>query len=158
MYRVGFAKDIHRLVKNRPLILGGVNIPFELGEDAHSDGDVIYHALSEALLGSLALGDLGTFYPPSDDRFLNIDSSFFVKDCYLKVKEKGYSLVNIDISINLEKPKLKPYLQVMRNNISSLLGIDVNNISIKAMTNENVDAVGESKAVEAYCYLLIKKN
>ncbi|MGM9874111.1 MAG: 2-C-methyl-D-erythritol 2,4-cyclodiphosphate synthase [Bacilli bacterium] len=158
MFRVGFAKDIHRLVKGRPLILGGVTIPFELGEDAHSDGDVVYHSLSEAMLGSLALGDLGTFYPTDDDKYLNIDSSYFVKGCYKKVLDKGYSIVNIDISINLEKPKLKPYLQNMRENISSLLEIDIKNISIKAMTNEKLDSVGENKAVESYCYLLIKKN
>lgn len=158
MYRIGFAKDIHRLVKGRPLILGGVHIPFELGEDAHSDGDVVYHALSEALLGSLALGDLGTFYPPSDDKYLNLDSSYFVKDCFNKIKNRGYSIVNIDISINLEKPKLKSYLQNMKENISSLLEIDIDDISIKAMTNEKLDAVGKLEAVEAYCYLLIKKN
>ena len=158
MYRIGFAKDIHRLVKGRPLILGGVHIPFELGEDAHSDGDVVYHALSEALLGSLALGDLGTFYPPSDDKYLNLDSSYFVKDCFNKIKNRVYSIVNIDISINLEKPKLKSYLQNMKENISSLLEIDTDDISIKAMTNEKLDAVGKLEAVEAYCYLKKKKN
>lgn len=158
MYKIGFAKDIHRLVKNRKLILGGVLIPFELGEEAHSDGDVVFHALSEAILGALALGDLGSFYPDNDNKYLNIDSSYFVNDVYSKMDNLGFMVSNIDISIGLEKPKLKDYLLKMRQNISQLLNVDIDCVSVKAMSNEKLDAVGKSEAVEAYCIVLLKQK
>lgn len=158
MYKIGFAKDIHRLVKNRKLILGGVLIPFDLGEEAHSDGDVVFHALSEAILGALALGDLGSFYPDNDNKYLNIDSSYFVNDVYSKMDNLGFMVSNIDISISLEKPKLKDYLIKMRQNISQLLNVNFDCVSIKAMSNEKLDAVGKSEAVEAYCIVLLKQK
>ena len=102
MYRIGFSKDIHELVENRKLILAGIVIPFDKGEKAHSDGDVVIHALSEAILGALALGDLGTHFPDNDDKYLNIDSSIILKEVDAMMKEKGYQINNIDISISLE--------------------------------------------------------
>ena len=130
--RIGFASDIHRLVEGRKLILAGVIVPFELGELAHSDGDVVYHALAESILGALALGDLGTHFPDSNDKYKDIDSSILVKEVVSLMKKEGYIIGNIDISITLEKPKLKNYISEMRNNIARLLETDVKNVSVKA--------------------------
>lgn len=156
-FKIGFSKDIHRLVSNRKLILGGVNIPFDLGEDAHSDGDVVYHALAESILGALALGDLGTFYPPENDEFKNVNSSFFVLDVVKKMEERGYSVSNVDICISLEKPKLKDFFPLMKKNVASLLKTHIENVSIKAMSNEKLDSIGLGLAVEATSIILLTK-
>lgn len=157
MYRIGFSKDIHRLVEGRKLILGGVIIPHPVGELAHSDGDVLYHALAESILGALALGDLGTHFPDNSDETLNIDSSLIVKQVVKMMKEKGYVVNNIDLFISLEQPKLKNYIPQMRNNISSLLEVEPSQVSLKAGTNEKVGPVGTLEAVEAYSTVLLKK-
>lgn len=156
-YRVGFSKDIHRLVSNRKLIIGGVVIPFELGEEAHSDGDVLYHALAESILGALALGDLGTHFPDTSDETLNMDSSLIVKSVVQKMKNKGYAVNNVDIFISLEKPKLKDYISEIRNNIAILLEVSLDQVSVKAGTNEKMGPVGEGKAIEATSMILLKK-
>ncbi len=158
MYRIGFAKDIHCLKENRPLILGGVKIPFSRGLEGHSDADVVLHAVTESIFGALAVGDLGSHFPTNDDRYLNLDSSFFVKEAYRIMKEKGYSINNIDVMIVAEKPKLSPYIQVMRENIASLLHTDIDNISIKAGTNEGNDALGRNEAIEATSIVMLKKD
>ena len=156
--RIGFASDIHRLVENRKLILAGVVVPFELGELAHSDGDVVYHALAESILGALALGDLGTHFPDSDDKYKDIDSSILVKEVVSLMKKEGYVIGNIDISITLEKPKLKNYISEMRNNIARLLETDVKNVSVKAGTNEKLDEIGKGLAVKAESIVLLKEK
>ena len=156
--RIGFASDIHRLVEGRKLILAGVVVPFELGELAHSDGDVVYHALAESILGALALGDLGTHFPDSDDKYKDIDSSILVKEVVSLMKKEGYTIGNIDISITLEKPKLKDYISEMRNNIARLLGTDVKNVSVKAGTNEKLDEIGKGLAVKAESIVLLKEK
>lgn len=156
-YRVGFSKDIHRLVPNRKLIIGGVVIPFELGEEAHSDGDVLYHALAESILGALALGDLGTHFPDTSDETLNMDSSLIVKSVVQMMKNKGYAVNNVDIFISLEKPKLKDYMSEIRNNIATLLEVSLDQVSVKAGTNEKMGPVGEGKAIEATSMILLKK-
>ena len=156
--RIGFASDIHRLVEGRKLILAGVVVPFELGELAHSDGDVVYHALAESILGALALGDLGTHFPDSDDKYKDIDSSILVKEVVSLMKKEGYIIGNIDISITLEKPKLKNYISEMRNNIARLLETDVKNVSIKAGTNEKLDEIGKGLAVKAESIVLLKEK
>lgn len=158
MYRVGFSKDIHRLVEKRPLILGGVNIPFHLGELAHSDGDVVYHAISEAVLGALALGDLGKYFPPEDDSYAGIDSALIMKKAISLMNDKGYQLVNLDVHILLEKPRLYPYIEKMRENIATLFSSDASNISLSAGTNEGVGEVGSNQAVEATAIVLLKKH
>lgn len=159
MYRIGFSRDIHRLEKNnRPFVLGGIKIPYELGNVSHSDGDCLYHALGEALLGALALGDLGTFFPDNDEKYLDMDSSFILKECYLKVKEKGYVINNVDCVIVLEKPRLSGYIQEMRKNIAELLDTDIKNISVKAQTNEKCGEVGTSKAVVCFASVLVRKE
>ena len=156
-YRVGYSKDIHRLVENRKLIIAGVVIPFELGELAHSDGDVLYHALAESILGALALGDLGKHFSDTSKDTLDMDSSLIVKEVVKMMKEKGYQVNNVDIFVSLEKPKLKDYIESIRKNIASLLETEINQVSVKAGTNEGMGAVGEGLAVEASCTILLKR-
>lgn len=157
-YRIGHGEDIHALVEGRKLILGGVNIPFEKGLLGHSDADVVYHALSDALLGAIAGGDIGQLFPTNDPLYDNLDSSIIVKECYRLVKVKGYKINNVDISIAAEKPHLMKYLDEMRNNIAKLLETSIENVSLKAMTNEGFDAVGEGKAIRATAIALIEKE
>jgi len=157
-YRIGHGEDIHALVEGRKLILGGVNIPFEKGLLGHSDADVVYHALSDALLGAIAGGDIGQLFPTNDPLYDNLDSSIIVKECYRLVKAKGYKINNVDISIAAEKPHLMKYLGEMRENIAKLLKTGIENVSLKAMTNEGFDAVGEGKAIRATAIALIEKE
>lgn len=156
--RIGFASDIHALVENRKLILGGVIVPFERGELAHSDGDVLYHALAESILGALALGDLGTHFPDNDNKYKDMDSALIVRSVVKMMNEKGYLVNNVDISISLEKPKLKPYILKMRENVATLLNVDLDRVSIKAGTNEGFDAVGKGEAVKAEAIILLKEK
>lgn len=157
-YRIGASKDIHVLVPDRKLLLAGVHVPYHLGEKAHSDGDVVYHALSEAILGALALGDLGHHFPDTDPTTLNMDSVLIVRYTKEKMIEKGYKVNNVDIFISLEKPKLRDYIEKMCYNISTELDVSLENVSVKAGTNEGIGEVGEGKAVEAYCTILLKKE
>ena len=156
-YRIGSSRDIHTLSLNRKLILGGVHIPYPMGEVAHSDGDVVYHALSEAILGALALGDLGTHFPDNDPNTENMDSAIIVRYVVKKMKEAGYKVNNVDIFISLEEPKLKDYIPKMKYNVSFELDIPYDTVSIKAGTNEGVGPVGEKNAVEATCTILLKR-
>ena len=156
--RIGFASDIHRLVEGRKLILSGVVVPFELGEKAHSDGDVVYHAVAESILGALALGDLGKHFPDSDPKYKDIDSSILVKKVVSLMKEKGYAVNNIDVSIILEKPKLKDYIELMRFNLANLLETAIDNVSIKAGTNEGCGPLGRNEAVKAEAIVLLKEE
>lgn len=157
MDRIGFSKDIHRLVKGRKLILAGVVIPSPVGELAHSDGDVVFHAVSEAILGGLALGDLGKYFPPLDSSIEGIDSAIIVQKIVGLMKEKHYCLGNIDIHILLETPKLAAHIEKMRNNIAQLLETNIENVSITAGTNEGLGEVGKKEAVEASAIVLLRK-
>ena len=156
--RIGFASDIHRLIGGRKLMLGGVNVPHWQGELAHSDGDVVYHALAESILGALALGDLGKHFPDSDPKYKNMDSSIIVKEVVKMMEDKGFEVGNVDISITLQEPKLKPYISQMRDNIAELLKTSVDNVSVKAGTNENLDSVGMRLAVKAESIILLKEK
>ena len=156
--RIGFASDIHRLVEGRKMILAGVVVPCPFGELAHSDGDVVYHAIAESILGALALGDLGSHFPDTDDKYKDIDSSILVKEVVSLMKKEGYQIGNIDVSITLEKPKLKDYIQEMRKNIASLLETDIKNVSVKAGTNEKLDEIGKGFAVKAESIVLLKEK
>lgn len=158
MNRIGFSKDIHRLVEGRKLLLAGVIVPFKKGELAHSDGDVVYHAVAESILGALALGDLGKHFPDTSDDTLNMDSAIIVDYAYKKAKDLGYYIENIDVSISLEKPKLKDYIEDMRNNVAKLLHVDLNQVSVKAGTNEGCGEVGKGEAVEATSIVLLEKK
>ena len=153
--RIGFASDIHQLVENRKLILAGVIIPSPVGEKAHSDGDVVYHALAESILGALALGDLGKHFPDNDDKYLNIDSSLIVKEVVKMMDELGYKVNNIDISITLEKPKLRDRIDEMRSNIAKLLNTDISNVSVKAGTHEKIGPLGNLEAIKAESIVML---
>ena len=155
--RIGFASDIHRLVEGRKLMLAGIHVPANFGEQAHSDGDVVFHACAEAILGALALGDLGTHFPDSDNQYKDIDSSILVKRVVLMMKENGCQINNVDISITLEKPKLKDFIFSMRENLANLLETNIKNVSIKAGTNEGLDALGRGEAVKAEAIVLLKE-
>ena len=157
-YRIGFSKDIHRLVENRKLIIGGVAVPFEKGELAHSDGDVLYHALAESILGALALGDLGKHFPDTSDETLNMDSSVIVSKVVKMMFKKGYEVNNVDIFVSLERPKLKDYIESMRNNVAKLLQVNIDQVSIKAGTNEKCGEVGKGEAIEATSMILLRKK
>ena len=158
MMRMGFSKDIHRLVENRKLMLGGIHVPFELGEAAHSDGDVVYHAVAEAILGALASGDLGKHFPDNDKNTENMDSAIIMESVYKMMDEKGYRLNNLDVFISLERPKLKDYIEDMRKNIANLLHADLSSVSVKAGTNEKMGPVGDGKAVEAYAVVTLESK
>ncbi len=157
-FRVGFSKDIHRLVENRKLIIAGVVIPYTKGELAHSDGDVVYHAVAESIYGALALGDLGSKFPDDSNDTLNMDSSLIVKCAVFDMALNGYEVNNIDIFISLEKPKLKGYIEQMRNNLATLLKVRPSQVSVKAGTNEGCGEVGRGEAIEATAVVLLKKR
>ena len=156
--RIGFGSDVHRLVEGRKLIIAGVVIPSDKGELAHSDGDVLFHALSDAILGALALGDIGIFFPDSSDDTRDMDSSEIVKFVYNKMDEMGYEIGNVDIMISLEKPKLKDYRQHMITNIARLLHTSVENVSVKAGTNEGLDDVGHGLAIKVDAIVLLNNK
>ncbi len=158
MFRIGYASDIHRLVKDRKLVLGGVEIPYEFGLLGHSDADVVIHALGESILGALALGDLGTHFPDTDEKYKGIDSKILLKEIYKLMRNEGYSLGNADVSISLEKPKLKNYIPQMRKILAEILNVDVSAISIKAGTNEGVGPVGHGEACVATSVVLLRKD
>ena len=156
--RIGFGTDIHRLVEGRKLMLAGVHVPAPFGELAHSDGDVIYHASMDAILGALALGDIGKLFPDNDPQYKDIDSSLLFKKVVTLMKEKGYRINNIDVMVTLEKPKLKDYIVEMRNNIANILETSIDNVSVKAGTNEGLDALGRGEAVKAEVIVLLKEE
>jgi 2-C-methyl-D-erythritol 2,4-cyclodiphosphate synthase len=158
MYRIGFGTDIHRLVAGRPLVLGGVVVDSDLGADGHSDADVLMHAAADAVLGALALGDLGTHFPNDEERWRGAESSQFLRHAVKLVGENGYRIANIDSVIDLEKPKLRPHIDAMRANLADALQIEVDLVSIKAKTGEMVGAVGERRAVRAEAVVLIVKS
>jgi 2-C-methyl-D-erythritol 2,4-cyclodiphosphate synthase len=157
MYRIGFGNDIHRLVAGRPLILGGVDIASDLGADGHSDADALTHAITDAIFGALALGDIGAHFPNSDERWRDAESFVFLRFAVGEAKKLGYSVVNVDSTVSLEAPKLRPYVEKMRESLAVALEITHDWISIKAKTGEGVDAVGEKRAVRAEAVVLLEK-
>lgn len=158
MHRIGFGTDIHRLVAGRPLVIGGVKIESDLGADGHSDADVLMHAATDAVLGALAHGDLGTHFPNDEERWRNAESSQFLRYAVDLIKKKGYSVANIDAVIDLERPKLRPHVEAIRANLADALGIDIDQVSVKAKTGEGVDAVGERRAVRAQAIVLVSRE
>lgn len=157
-FRIGNGYDVHRLAEGLTLTLGGVAIPHTKGCVAHSDGDVIIHALCDALLGSLALGDIGHHFPDTSDEFKGIDSKILLQRTYALVQEQGYSLVNADITLLLQAPKIAPYVPQMRQTLASVLGVDVSRVAIKATTGERLGFVGREEGVEAFASVLICKD
>lgn len=155
MYKIGFSKDVHPLVEGRPFILGGIQIDYPKGTLGHSDGDCLLHAIAESILGALALGDLGKFFPDTDPRYKNYDSSLILKEVFDFAKGKGFELINLDCMVSLEKPKLRDYIDQMREKIANVMTVGIERISIKATTFEGLGIVGEGKAIicEAICLL-----
>lgn len=156
--RIGFGYDLHPLIIDRPLVLGGVTIPFEKGLSGHSDADALLHAITDALLGSLALGDIGTHFPDSDPEWKGADSGYLLSSVKEMVSKKGYVIQNVDATIIAEAPKLKPYIDNMRRAIASLLMVDMERVSVKATTNEGMDAVGRKDAIAVHAVVLIGKG
>lgn len=158
MMRIGFGNDIHRLVRGKPLILGGVEIPAELGAEGHSDADALLHAVTDAVLGALALGDIGSHFSDKDERWKDADSVIFLEEAVRIMKEAGYRVGNIDSTISLEKPKLRPHIDAMRENLAKILECDLDWVSVKAKTGEKVDAVGENRAIRVEAVILLAKK
>jgi 2-C-methyl-D-erythritol 2,4-cyclodiphosphate synthase len=154
-FRVGFGNDVHRLVAGRKLILGGVRIPFEKGPAGHSDGDALAHALTDALLGAAALGDIGTHFPDSSPKWRNVSSLLFLRHTRELLEKSGFVIGNIDATISLERPKLAPHILQMRKKVAAALGIKPVQVSVKAKTGEGLGAVGRSEAIRADAVALI---
>ena len=156
--RIGFGTDIHRLVAGRRLVIGGVPIESDLGAHGHSDADVLMHAAADAVLGALALGDLGTHFPTDEERWRNAESSQFLAYAVGLAKEKGFGVGNLDSVVHLERPKLRPHIDAMRANLAAALEIDISQVSVKAKTGEGVDAVGQRLAVSAQAVILLVRQ
>ncbi len=156
--RVGLGYDVHRLVEGRDLILGGVKIPYEKGLLGHSDADVLLHALTDALLGAAALGDIGRHFPDTDERYRGISSLILLEKAYTLVKERGYSLGNADMVIIMQKPKLKEYIPSMEENIAGALSCEKERISVKATTEEGLGFTGQGEGVSAKAIVLLEKS
>ena len=156
--RVGFGFDVHRLKDGRPCVLGGIEIPHHAGPDGHSDADVLIHAICDALLGAASLKDIGYHFPDTDAAFKSIDSKVLLSKVTSLLKEHGYSIGNIDSTLVLERPKIKPHVDEMCHVLAGIMGIDVADVSIKATTNEKLGFIGREEGVTAYAVALVSKN
>jgi len=155
--RIGFGVDVHQLSETHDLFIGGMKIDSDLGAVGHSDADVLIHAICDALLGAANLRDIGFHFSDTDPKFKGIDSKILLSEVVRLISQKGYSVINIDSTVILEKPKLNPHIPAMQKIISELLKVDEDCVSIKATTHEKVDSFGERRAVKAYCVCLLKK-
>ena len=155
--RIGHGYDVHRLVENRALILGGVKIPYELGLDGHSDADVLLHAVSDALLGAAALGDIGKHFPDTDPAYKGADSGELLRIVGQKIAREGYRVSNIDVTMIAQKPKLMDYIPQMRENIASFLGIDVSRVNVKATTEEHLGFTGDGSGMACHAVCLLEE-
>ena len=153
--RIGHGYDVHKLVEGRKLIMGGVEIPYEKGLLGHSDADVLLHAISDALLGAAALGDIGKLFPDTDPQFKGADSLVLMSEVYRHIKEKGYRVVNVDATIIAQRPKMRPHIDAMRSNIAKTLGVDIDCINVKATTEEGMGFTGEGMGISAHAVCLI---
>lgn len=158
MLRIGHGYDVHKLTENRRLILGGMEIPYIKGLLGHSDADVLLHAISDSLLGAAALGDIGCMFPDTDEKYKDADSSILLKAVADRLKENGYSIVNIDATVLAQRPKLKDYIIKMRENISAVLDVSIDCVSIKATTEEGLGFTGSGEGIAAHCIALIEKK
>lgn len=156
--RIGQGIDVHQFAAGRKLIIGGVTIPSDFGLLGHSDADVLYHAVADALLGALALGDIGKHFPDTDASFKDVDSSLLVRKVMSLIRERGYTVSNADANLLLQKPKIAPYVDEMRNNIAALLGVETNRVSVKATTAEKMGFVGRVEGAVALASVLLLKS
>ena len=156
-FRVGLGHDTHRLIAGRPLILGGVRIEHELGLDGHSDADVLLHAITDALLGAAALGDIGELFPNTDPRWANADSAIFVQAALSKLGKLGWKIVNLDCTIHAERPKLSAFKLTIAARVAELLGLAADQVNVKAKTGEKVGPIGRQEAISADAVVLIER-
>ena len=156
--RIGHGYDVHRLVEERKLILGGVEIPYEKGLLGHSDADVLTHALMDALLGAAAMGDIGHLFPDHDDKYLGADSIKLLKAVISRLKEKGYCVSNVDCTVLAQRPKLAPFIPQMRRNLADAMEIDIDCVSVKATTEEGLGFTGEGLGIAAHAVCIIMHN
>ncbi len=156
MIRIGYGYDVHKLCENRKLIIGGVEIPYEKGLLGHSDADVLLHAISDALLGAAALGDIGCLFPDNDPKYKGADSLLLLKEVVSVLKNNGFSVVNIDSTLIAQKPRMRPYIDEMRRNIAAACGVDVNMVSVKATTEEGLGFSGRGEGISAHAVCLIE--
>jgi 2-C-methyl-D-erythritol 4-phosphate cytidylyltransferase/2-C-methyl-D-erythritol 2,4-cyclodiphosphate synthase len=156
--RIGNGYDLHRLVAGRPLILGGVRVPFEKGLEAHSDGDVICHAVTDAVLGAAGAGDIGRHFPDTDPAWKNADSIELLRRAAALVRQAGYTIVNVDVIVIAQKPKLAPHSDAIRGNLAGALGCDASQISVKGKTNEGVDSMGAGESIAAHAVALLARG
>lgn len=154
--RIGHGYDVHRLVEGRSLILGGVRIPFEKGPDGHSDADVLTHAVMDALLGAAAMGDIGKLFPDTDDRYLGADSIALLREVDWWLTEAGYRLGNLDVTVIAQRPKLAPYINQMRQNLAAALRTELQNVSVKATTEEHLGFTGSGEGIAAHAVCLLE--
>ena len=156
--RIGHGYDVHRLKTGRALILGGVTIPYALGLDGHSDADVLTHAIMDALLGAAAAGDIGKLFPDNDEEFRGISSLELLRRVKLHLAEKNYKIVNVDATIIAQAPKLSPYREAMRENLAKVMEVDVEQVSVKATTEEHLGFTGKGEGIAAHAICLIERN
>ncbi|HAX83146.1 MAG TPA: 2-C-methyl-D-erythritol 2,4-cyclodiphosphate synthase [Ruminococcaceae bacterium] len=156
--RIGHGYDVHKLVEGRDLIIGGVKIPYEKGLLGHSDADVLLHAISDSLLGAAAMGDIGGMFPDNDPQFLDADSLVLLRKVYERLRDNGYAVINIDATIIAQRPKMKPYIPEMRMSIAAALSTEIENISVKATTEEEMGFTGRGEGISAHCVCLIDKR
>jgi 2-C-methyl-D-erythritol 2,4-cyclodiphosphate synthase len=157
-YRIGFGIDFHQMVEERDLWIGGVKIPHHKGAKGHSDADVLLHAICDAMLGALALGDIGVHFPDTDQAYKNIDSKILLDKTYQLITSRGYKVVNVDSSLCLEAPKIKPYVAAMQEAIASILKVEITDVSVKATTTEKMGFVGREEGLVAYATVLLEKQ
>ena len=157
MLRIGNGYDVHVLTEGRRLVLGGVEIPHTKGVLGHSDGDVLVHAIMDAMLGALALGDIGQHFPDTDMQYKNIDSMVLLSKVKELIYSKGYKIINLDSIIVLQKPKVKPYIEAMRKRIAEVLELEIDQVSVKATTEEKLGFTGDESGVKSYCVVLLEK-
>ena len=156
--RIGYGYDVHRLVEGRKLIIGGVEIDYELGLLGHSDADVLLHAIMDSLLGAAALGDIGKHFPDTDERYKGISSIKLLKEVLNLINENNYCIINLDATIIAQKPKMRPYIDEMRKNIADALNMDISCVNVKATTEEGLGFTGEGLGVAANCVCLIENK
>ena len=154
--RIGHGYDVHRLVEGRALVLGGVHIPFKKGLDGHSDADVLTHAVMDALLGAAAMGDIGKLFPDTDDRYLGADSIALLREVDRRLTETGYRLGNLDVTVIAQRPKLAPYINQMRQNLAAALRTELQNVSVKATTEEHLGFTGSGEGIAAHAVCLLE--
>lgn len=158
MNRIGFGTDIHRLEPGRPMVIGGIVIPSAFGPAGHSDGDILLHAVTDALLGAVAAGDIGSHFPDTDERWRGADSTRFVLEALSLTRERGYRIANVDATIDLESPKLRPFIDAIRARVAELLAVDVDCVSVKAKTGEGLGPVGSGSAISATAAVLLERR